>query len=92
MAEIFKKAVWQNLPFWILTITAIALLIISIFIPPAGVIDGSVIAGIGELLGFGALWTVVIAIEKGIDAKLKHNDTEITLGDLNKDRDRNFNR
>lgn len=79
MSEVIKKATLYNSGFWILTGIAAALLILSFFTPPMWVIDGSVIKAVGELFAFAALWTVNHAISKGIDAKLKHNDTELTL-------------
>ena len=39
--------------------------------------------GVGELFAFPTLWTVGHAIDKGIDAKLKHGNTEVIIGDLN---------
>ena len=48
-------------------------------LPPPGVIDGSVIAAVGELAGFAALWQLAKAIDKGVDAALRKGDTEITI-------------
>ena len=50
--------------------------------PPTGVIDPSVIGAVGEITGFGALWELHIAIRKGFDAKIQHQDTTI---EINKD-------
>ncbi|MBO7712572.1 MAG: hypothetical protein J6S85_03330 [Methanobrevibacter sp.] len=52
-----------------------------------GLIDGSVLAAVGELFGFAALGTVIKAIDKGVDAQVQHNNTTITVGDLNKQDD-----
>lgn len=54
-----------------------------------GLIDGSVLAAVGELFGFAALGTVIKAIDKGVDAQVQHNNTTITVGDLNKQDDDN---
>ena len=48
-------------------------------LPPPGVIDSSVIAAVGELAGFAALWQIAKAIDKGVDAALRKGDTEITI-------------
>ena len=48
------------------------------------VIDGSVLAAVGELAGFAALGTVVKAMDMGVDARVRHRETEVTVGDLNK--------
>ena len=62
-----------------MTLTSIALLVWGFVLPPPGVIDGSVIAAVGELAGFAALWQLAKAIDKGVDAALRKGDTEITI-------------
>lgn len=57
-----------------------------------GVIDGSVLAGTGEIFAFAALGTVIKAIDKGVDAQVQHNNTTITVGDLTKQDDNNESR
>ena len=64
----------------ILTLMSVALLIGSFFCPPMGQIDGSVLAGVGELFAFAALWVGAHAInEKGAHAEIKHGNTSITI-------------
>ena len=65
--------------FHIFATISIVLIVTSFFIPPTGVIDGSVFAGVGEIFGFAALWEVHIAVKKGIDAKVTHNNTTIEI-------------
>lgn len=65
--------------FHIFATISIVLIVVSFFIPPTGVIDGSVFAGVGELFGFAALWEVHLAIKRGIDAKVTHNNTTIEI-------------
>ena len=81
MSGVLKETWKHNIWLKILTIAAISLIIGSFFVPPMGVIDGSVLAAVGELFGFGALWQVVKAIDKGVDTKVQHKDTTITIGD-----------
>lgn len=69
--------------FHIFASTSLMLIVTSFFIPPAGVIDSSVFAGVGELFGFGALWELHVAIRKGIDAKVTHNNTTIEINNEN---------
>ena len=71
--------------FHIFATTSLLLIVTSFFIPPMGVIDGSVFAGVGEMFGFAALWEVHIAIKKGIDAKVTHNNTTIEINNDNED-------
>lgn len=80
---VLRNAVHHNTWFAILTVTAIALIVASWFVPPMAVVDGSILAATGELLGFGALWTVVKAIDKGTPASMSHGSTTISV---NKDR------
>lgn len=73
--KILKNDIW----FHIFATTSIVLIVVSFFIPPTGVIDGSVFAGVGELFGFASLWEVHLAIKRGIDAKISHNSTTIEI-------------
>lgn len=67
--------------FYICLIISIALLVGGFFVPPTGVIDGSVITAVGELFGFATLAQVVSLLKKGKDIKVKHKDTELTISD-----------
>ena len=84
MGEILKQATHHNVWFWVLMLTAIGLIIASWFVPPMAVIDSSVLAAVGELAGFGALGALVKAMDMGVDARVRHRDTEVTVGDLGK--------
>ena len=75
LQRIWRHDVWLR----ILTLASIALLVWGFVLPPPGVIDGSVIAAVGELAGFAALWQLARAIDKGVDAVLRKGDTEITI-------------
>ena len=75
LQRIWRHDVWLR----ILTLVSIALLVWGFVLPPPGVIDGSVIAAVGELAGFAALWQLAKAIDKGVDAALRKGDTEITI-------------
>lgn len=69
----------NHLAFWVCLIFSIALIIGSFFVPPMGVIDGTVLAGVGELFGFATLATVIEAIKKGSDVSVTHNNTTISV-------------
>ena len=75
----FKECVLENLWFKILSSSSILLIFISLFLPPIGAIDPSVIAATGEIFGFAALWTVVKAIDKGKSVEVKHGETIIAV-------------
>jgi hypothetical protein len=57
--------------------------IVSFFIPPYAVIDGSVLAYAGELIGGATLMHFVahipVYLEKGIKAKVSHGNTTLTV-------------
>ena len=93
MGDRIRKAIHHNTWFWVLMITAIVLIVASWFVPPMATIDGSVLAAVGELAGFSAIGTVLKAMDMGVDAKVRHKDTEVTVGDLNKfpDNPNNYN-
>lgn len=84
MKEIWKSATEHNWAFWICLFTSILLLIGACFTPPLFIVDKSIIAAVGELAGFGALGALYKGLDRGVDAKLKHNNTEISLENPNK--------
>ena len=79
MREILKETWESNIWLRILTISSILLIISSFFVPPLGVLDGSVLAAVGELEGLGVLWIVLRAIEKGTGASFKKGDVEVDI-------------
>ncbi len=81
IVELIHNNIWIK----IFGITSIVLLLTSFFLPPLGSIDNSVIAAVGELFAWAALWALIHALDNGKEAKVKHKDTEITVGDLNED-------
>lgn len=67
---------------WICLLTSAFLLVASLFIPPQGIIDSSVIAGVGELLGFAALFklpNIIQSINDGKSITLSHGNTTVTV-------------
>lgn len=63
-----------------------ALIVGSFFVPPMGFIDGSVLAAVGELFAFAALFRLGAAIERGMDAKISHNNTTIEFNNPDGDK------
>lgn len=64
-----------------IALAAIAVLlgIASFLTPPHWIIDASVIGFTGELFAFASLFFAWESVDRGIDAKIKHKDTEIEL-------------
>ena len=79
MGKILKREWESNIWMRILTISSIILIIASFFIPPLGIIDGSILAAVGELEAFGVLWILMYAIEKGTNASFKKGDVEVEI-------------
>lgn len=77
----------HNAWFHALTIVAALLIIASWLVPPMAVIDSSVLAAVGELAGFAALGVVIKALDKGVRAKFRHNNTEVSVAELIKNED-----
>jgi hypothetical protein len=86
MSEVYKSATIKNPAFWVCLSLSIALIVAGFCVPPHGEIDGSVLTACGILFAFATLETVHIAIKKGVDAKVKHGNTELTVGDLNSEK------
>ena len=57
------------------TVVALGLMIASFIVPPTGVIDPSVLQGVGEILVFPVIWMVPQAIRAG--RRIKYKDLEI---------------
>ena len=75
-----KRMQFAKLMCALLTASAVGLFIWGFFVPPLGVIDGSVLKAGGILLGFAALWVLAhIAIELDKTLDFKHKDTEIKI-------------
>jgi len=79
MGQILKEAWENNIWLKILTISAILLFFIGLFLPPIGVIDNSVIIAVSELMGFGALWELNKSIENGLSTKVKIKQIELEI-------------
>lgn len=64
-------------------LASILLIVVSFFIPPYAVIDSSVLAATGELLGGATLINFVANIPKyleaGIKAKISHGQTTVAI-------------
>lgn len=69
----------NKVAFYICLSTSIFLIVTAFFLPPVAVIEASVLAATGELFAFAALGTVITAIDKGVDAKVKHGETELSI-------------
>ena len=69
----------KTIPFWICLIVSIGLLVGGFFTPPMGVIDGSVLTGVGILFAFGTLAQLPIIIEVAGYTKISSGNTTIEI-------------
>ena len=71
--------VWTVIGETICGILAFSLIIISFFIPPIGIIDRSILAAVGEVFAFAALWLLPAAIRAGKTIKFTHGNTSVQV-------------
>ena len=70
---------------WVCLGMTILMFAVSFFIPPKGVIDGSIFKAAGFLFGFATLFEVREAIREGLGVKLTHGDTTIEIRDTDRE-------
>ena len=85
MKKFYHNFLRDNGYFWFFGGISVLLILISFFVPPLSIVDGSVLAAAGELFGFAALGAVIHSIDKGKTASVSHNGTTITVGEKEKD-------
>ena len=74
-----KMCIVGNFWFHIFAIFSMVLITASFLCPPLAVIDSSVLAAVGEVFAFAALWTLIKAMDDGHTATITHNDTTLTI-------------
>lgn len=75
-----KKLNVTQIIFWFCLITSIGLSVAGFIVPPTGIIDGSVLTVIGELLGFAALGQLPMLLSKK-SFEISHGKTHLSVGD-----------
>ena len=73
--------------FTITTLLAIALFVGGFFVPPMGVIDGSVLKAGGILLGFGSVAQLPELARRGADVTIQHGQTSLSVNNPDKEDD-----
>ena len=85
MKRFWDSYIRYNIPFFILGGIALVLLIISWIAPPPMQVHESVLQAVAEIFGFASLWTIVIAIEKGVGASFRKGDVELEIQEPHKE-------
>jgi len=70
-------------------VISVLLIIAGFLIPPMGVIDGSVLTAVGELLLFPVIIYGFRAIELGLEVKIQKGDTSVEIHKDDGDGDQN---
>ena len=65
--------------FAVTTFAAIGLFVAGFFVPPMGVIDGSVLKAGGLMLGFASVAQVPELARHGTDLKIQHGQTSLSV-------------
>lgn len=78
-ADELRTFLLSRITFAVCFFVSVGLIIGGFFVPPMGVIDGSVLTAIGELLLFPTLLYAYRAIELGLSVKFQKGDTSIEL-------------
>lgn len=68
-----------KITFVVCFVVSLSLIVGGFFVPPMGVIDGSVLTAVGELLLFPTLLYGYRAVELGMSLKMQHGDTSIEI-------------
>lgn len=77
-----RVSISTTIALWICLSMTIAMFVTSFFIPPRGVIDGSMFKAAGFMFAFATLFELREAIREGLGVKLTHGDTTIEVHDL----------
>lgn len=75
-----KQTFWlSRVTFIVCFFVSVGLIVGGFFVPPMGVIDGSVLTAVGELLLFPTLLYGYRAIEMGLRVKFQRGETSIEV-------------
>lgn len=85
--ETEKKCCFCQLVTAVCFLISVILLIAGFLLPPMGVIDGSVLTAVGELLLFPVVIYAFRAIELGLEVKIQKGDTSVEIHKDDRDGD-----
>jgi hypothetical protein len=74
-----KQCCFCKITFAICFIVSVGLIIGGFIVPPMGIIDGSVLTSVGELLLFPTLLYGFRAVELGLEIKFQKGETSIEI-------------
>jgi hypothetical protein len=71
---------WHTVAFAVCLAASIGLIVGGFFVPPTGVIDGSVLTAVGLLFGYATLGQIHSLVSRGKGVKIQHGDTTVSVG------------
>lgn len=77
--DVWRKGTHHNIAFWVCLVTSIIMMVVSFIVPPLAVIDSSIFVATSILFAYAALASFNAALEKGVDATVKHGETELSI-------------
>ena len=77
-----RVSISTTIALWVCLVMTIAMFVVSLFIPPWGVIDASIFKAAGFMFAFASLFELREAIREGLGVKLTHGDTTVEIHDL----------
>ena len=75
----YSKSAICRISFYVCLSISVVLVVAGFLIPPTGVIDGSVLTAVGELLAFPAIAFAFRAVELGYDIHMEKGDASIHI-------------
>lgn len=70
---------WARILFWVFLGVSVILIIASWFVPPIGEINSSVLAAVGEVMGFASLGVGFECVFAGMEVTLQKGDVSINV-------------
>lgn len=74
-----NKCCFCNVVAGLCFLVSIILIVVGFIVPPTGIIDGSVLTAVGEILIFPTLAYAYKAIELGLEVKFQKGETSIEI-------------
>ena len=71
---------WHTVAFAVCLAASIGLIVGGFFVPPTGVIDGSVLTAVGLLFGYATLGQIHSLVARGKGVVVNHGSTSISVG------------
>lgn len=75
------KTQWHTVVFAVCLAVSIGLIVGGFFVPPMGIIDGSVLTAVGLLFGYAALAQLPYVVRSRKAMTIKHGNMSVSVGE-----------